>query len=98
MLTVTDDIGATDTTTVTVVVNPPQAPVAVANATPDGTKAPLGVLFSSAGSTDNDGSIIGYSWNFGDGSPAEHLGQPEPPLHAPPARSTPRSPSPTTTS
>ena len=68
-LTTTDDNGDTDTTTVTVQVNEPQAPVAVANATPDGTKAPLGVLFSSAGSTDNDGTIIGYSWDFGDGSP-----------------------------
>lgn len=68
-LTVTDDNGAIDTTTVTVVVNPPQAPVAVANATPDGTKAPLGVVFSSVGSTDPDGSIIGYSWDFKDGSP-----------------------------
>ena len=68
-LTVTDDNGATDTTIVPVGVNPPQAPVAVANATPDGTKAPLGVLFSSAGSIDNDGAIIGYSWNFADGSP-----------------------------
>ena len=68
-LTVTDDDGAIDTTTVTVVVNPPQPPVAVANATPDGTKAPLGVVFSSVGSTDPDGSIIGFSWNFGDGSP-----------------------------
>ena len=68
-LTATDDNGDADTTTVTVQVNAPQAPVAVANATPDGTKAPLGVLFSSAGSTDNDGSIIGYSWDFGDSSP-----------------------------
>ena len=68
-LTATDDGGATDTTTVTVVVNELQPPVAVANATPDGTKAPLGVLFSSVGSTDPDGSIIGYSWDFGDGSP-----------------------------
>ena len=68
-LTVTDDDGGTDTTTVTVQVNELQPPVAVANATPDGTKAPLGVLFSSVGSIDNDGSILGYSWDFADGSP-----------------------------
>jgi len=67
-LTATDDNGDTDTTTVTVQVNAPVPPVAVANATPDGTKAPLGVLFSSAGSIDNDGSILGYSWDFDDGS------------------------------
>jgi glucose/arabinose dehydrogenase len=27
------------------------------------------ILFSSAGSTDSDGSIVSYSWNFGDGTP-----------------------------
>ena len=45
-----------------------QPPVAVAANTPD----PLGyfglpVSFSSAGSTD-DGGIVGYSWDFGDGT------------------------------
>jgi PKD repeat protein len=75
-LTVTDDAGDTDTTTVTVVVNELQAPVAVANATPDGTKAPLGVIFSSVGSTDPDGSIIGYLWDFGDGSPTSTSANP----------------------
>jgi PKD repeat protein len=75
-LTVTDDNGGTDTTTVQVVANAPQAPVAVANATPDGTKAPLGVLFSSVGSTDADGTIIGYSWDFGDGSPVSTAANP----------------------
>jgi hypothetical protein len=30
--------------------------------------APLTVNFSSSGSYDPDGSIVGYSWNFGDGS------------------------------
>jgi PKD repeat protein len=75
-LTVTDDAGATDTTTITVVAAEPQPPVAVANATPDGTKAPLGVLFSSAGSTDPDGTIIGYSWDFKDGSPLSTAANP----------------------
>ncbi|MFM7509798.1 MAG: PKD domain-containing protein, partial [Actinomycetota bacterium] len=75
-LTVTDDNGDTDTTTVQVVANAPQAPVAVANATPDGTKAPLGVVFSSVGSTDADGTIIGYSWDFGDGSPLSTAANP----------------------
>lgn len=75
-LTVTDDNGDTDTTTVQVVANAPQAPVAVANATPDGTKAPLGVVFSSVGSIDVDGTIIGYSWDFGDGSPLSTAANP----------------------
>jgi glucose/arabinose dehydrogenase len=28
------------------------------------------ILFSSAGSSDTDGTIVAYSWNFGDGTPA----------------------------
>ncbi len=47
-----------------------QPPTAVASATPDNGVAPLEVSFSSAGSTDADGSIQSYSWRFGDGSSA----------------------------
>jgi len=44
-------------------------PVAVASATtPASGVAPLSVTFSSAGSNDPDGSIVSYSWNFGDGT------------------------------
>ncbi len=43
-------------------------PVAVAAATPDGGDVPLAVSFSSAGSTDPDGSITAYLWDFGDGA------------------------------
>jgi PKD repeat protein len=42
------------------------APIAVASATPDTGDAPLEVQFSSAGSTDTDGTIVSYAWNFGD--------------------------------
>ena len=45
-----------------------QAPVAMATATPDHGSSPLTVEFSSSGSSDHDGTIISYSWNFGDGS------------------------------
>ena len=75
-LTVTDDNGDTDTTIVPVQVNPPQAPVALANVSPGSGKAPLGVTFSSAGSVDNDGSIVSYSWNFADGSPLSTAANP----------------------
>ena len=44
------------------------APVAVASATPTSGYAPLAVGFSSNGSTDPDGTIVSYSWNFGDGT------------------------------
>ncbi|HEX8289175.1 MAG TPA: PKD domain-containing protein [Pyrinomonadaceae bacterium] len=49
--------------------NPSQSPVAVAsvNGATSGT-APFTVNFSSAGSFDSDGSIVGYNWDFGDGT------------------------------
>ncbi|HEX4668063.1 MAG TPA: PKD domain-containing protein [Chthoniobacterales bacterium] len=48
--------------------NANQWPVAVATATPDSGNIPLSVNFSSAGSTDLDGSIASYFWDFGDGA------------------------------
>ena len=46
-----------------------QPPVAAITATPVRGTVPLTVGFSSAGSSDPDGSIVGYEWRFGDGSP-----------------------------
>ena len=43
-------------------------PVAAASANPKSGTAPLSVNFSSTGSTDPDGSIASYSWDFGDGT------------------------------
>ena len=45
-----------------------QAPTAVASADSLSGPAPLTVNFSSAGSTDPDGTLVAYAWNFGDGS------------------------------
>jgi hypothetical protein len=46
-----------------------QAPIAMAAATTATTgTAPLVVGFSSAGSSDPDGSIVQYRWSFGDGA------------------------------
>ena len=42
-------------------------PVALASASPSAGNIPLLVSFSSAGSTDPDGNITAYSWDFGDG-------------------------------
>ena len=42
-------------------------PVAEANG-PYGAEEGVAISFSSSGSTDPDGSIVGYSWDFGDGS------------------------------
>ncbi len=49
-------------------------PTAMASATPTSGTAPLPVIFSSAGSSDADGSITGYAWNFGDGASATGAG------------------------
>ena len=63
-LVVTDDEGATGSAerTVEVVENAP--PVAVV----DGSCVLLECSFTGSGSSDADGSIVGYSWDFGDGS------------------------------
>jgi PKD repeat protein len=49
-------------------VPPNQPPTAVMSATPSSGAAPLTVTFSSAGSSDPDGTITAYAWNFGDGN------------------------------
>jgi len=67
-LTITDQSGATADATLTITVDAPnQPPMAVAGATPLFGDSPLSVDFSAAGSGDADGTISGYSWNFGDG-------------------------------
>jgi len=67
-LTVTDNDGATDTTTAPVVVSSPSEPV---NDPPtaafSSSTAGLTVTFADQ-STDSDGSIASCSWDFGDGS------------------------------
>lgn len=45
-----------------------QAPVAAVSVTATSGTVPLTIGFSSNGSSDPDGSIVGYSWNFGDGT------------------------------
>lgn len=64
----TDDGGRTATSSITVVAN--RAPTAVLNATPLSGAAPLNVSFNANGSSDPDPGdyILGYDWNFGDGS------------------------------
>lgn len=64
LLTVKDSRGATHTTTKSVsVLGPNQAPVASFTHTVDG----LDVSFTST-STDPDGTIASYAWDFGDGT------------------------------
>ncbi len=68
-LTVYDLRGATATDTLIIEVGAPnQPPVAIASASPASGPVPLAVSFSSAGSSDPDGTISAYSWKFGDGT------------------------------
>ncbi len=68
-LTVTDDDGATDTATKTVVVAPNQPPVAEFSWSPASPKAVFDTVhFTAAASQDPDGSIVSYAWDFADGN------------------------------
>ncbi len=71
-LTVTDDDGASASATLRVEVVADEPPQARATADPESGEAPLAVTFSAAGSTDPDGIVVLYQWDFGDGgNPAE---------------------------
>ena len=63
-LTVTDDLGLTGTTTQTVTVDHPTAAFAVPPTPAPGASA----NFDASGSQDLEGTIIDYSWDFGDGT------------------------------
>jgi len=67
-LTVTDDDGATNSasTAATISAAPNAAPVANAGGPYSGTPG-AAVAFSGSRSTDSDGTIVAYAWNFGDG-------------------------------
>ncbi len=69
-LTVTDNLGATNTSTgtVTVAAQPPANIPPVAAFT--FTTANLVATFDGSGSSDPDGTIASYAWNWGDNTPA----------------------------
>ncbi len=66
-LTVTDDDGVTDSTTVMVTVNavPNVAPTAVATVSPATATEGSVISFNASGSSDSDGSIASYEWKEG---------------------------------
>ena len=52
-------------------------PVAAVSADyPAGVSAPVTVDFDASQSADGDGTIVGYAWDFGDGSPVEQTSTP----------------------
>lgn len=68
-LTVTDNKGATSSTTRTVTANAPNLPpTADFQFSPNGGAAPLIVFFDGSLSSDPDGPIDDYVWDFGDGT------------------------------
>lgn len=70
-LTVTDNQGATAQATTTIIANTVnQSPNAQFSSTPQQGEAPLLVSFDANASTDSDGNIVNYDWDFGDGQNA----------------------------
>lgn len=68
-LTVTDSDGLTNSATAVVQVTN-EVPIAVIDSMPGNYNIGDTVLFSASGSFDNDGSISGYEWDFGNGASA----------------------------
>ncbi len=68
-LTVTDNDGATDSVDATKVVMNRQ-PVALFTETSETVNTDDSISFDASGSYDSDGTIVSYSWDFGDGTTA----------------------------
>lgn len=68
LLKVTDDDGNIDTATQTVSVGDNQSPVAAFTYSPSSPSIDQDIYFNASDSSDPDGSIVDYEWNFGDGT------------------------------
>ena len=65
-LTVTDNVGASDTETLQIEVVSNQPPEALMALSRVSGYAPLAIDFDASGSSDSDGNIVEYDWDFGD--------------------------------
>jgi len=71
-LVTTDNDGASSSDTLTVIVTEPNAsPVAAFTVAPSAVIPGETVQFDAAGSLDEDGWIVAYQWDFGDGTSAQ---------------------------
>ncbi len=66
-LTVTDNQGGTNTKTISVNVLANQLPVAAFTANSVTSSGELKLVFDASASSDADGSLVDYKWDFGDG-------------------------------
>ncbi|MEM9935524.1 MAG: PKD domain-containing protein, partial [Bacteroidota bacterium] len=67
-LTVVDDDGAPGQCSLEITVGDNSLPTASCEVSPTTGNTPLTVSASGSGSSDSDGTIVSYSWNFGDGT------------------------------
>nr|WP_305852393.1 PKD domain-containing protein [Zobellia sp. B3R18] len=77
-LKVTDDDGATNSVTITISVSEPvnEPPTAVISSSATNGTTPLSVDFTGDQSIDDDGSIVSYSWDFGENGQTSALANP----------------------
>lgn len=67
------DLSDTQSFIITITETPNQSPTASFTATPASGVAPLEVSFNTSSSSDSDGSIVSYAWDFKDGNTGNGL-------------------------